>query len=117
MLFRGDTFMRLFFLVVLTCIALTVSVSTGASKLLAAQPGQPARSTGVTSSAAPTPEIDVPPCYVQWGSGSRLVDLTQLCGNQTQDVRRSQVTYPQPPTPYDQAAVKSFDDSVYGEGN
>ncbi len=117
MLLYGDTFVRLLFFVVLTCIALTISVSTDASKLLAAQPIQPTKNIAVTSSASPITEVDVPLCYVQWASDNRLVDLTQLCGNQPQDLRRSQVTYPQPPTPYDRAAVKSFDDSVYGVGN
>ena len=107
--------MKLLFLIVLTCIALSVSVRTEASDLLAAQPGQPLRMVGGSASAAMS-KTDVPICYIQWTNSDRLVNLTQLCGKQPQDLSRSQITYPQPPAPYDQSAIKKFDDSVYGDG-
>ena len=107
--------MRLLFLIVLTGIALSVSVRTEASDLLAAQPGQPLRKVRVGASAAVMSKPDVPICYIQWTNSDRLVNLTQLCGKQPQDLSRSQLTYPQPPTPYDQSAIKNFDDSVYGD--
>ena len=108
--------MRFFFLIVLTCIALSVSVHTKAADLLVAQPGQPLGMTGVSSSASSMSKVDVPICYIQWANSDRLVNLTQLCGKQPQGFSISQVTYPQPPTPYDQSAIKKFDDSVYGDG-
>ena len=108
--------MRLLFLIVLTCIALSVSVRTEASDLLAAQPGEPLRKAGVSAPAAVMSKPDVPICYIQWTNSDRLVNLTQLCGKQPQDLSRIQITYPQPPTPYDQSAIKNFDDSVYGDG-
>ena len=108
--------MKLLFLIVLTCIALNISVRTEASDLLAAQPSQPSRMTGVSSSASSMSKMDVPVCYIQWTNSDRLVNLTQLCGKQPQDLSRIQITYPKPPTPYDQSAIKKFDDSVYGDG-
>lgn len=109
--------MKLLLLIVVTGIALTVPVSTAAFELLSAVPSQSSKSTGVTPSAAPMSEIDVPACYIQMPNSTQLIDLTQICGIQPQDSPILQVTYPEPPTPYDQSALKKFDDSVYGEGN
>ena len=108
--------MRFFFLIVLTCIALSVSVHTKAADLLAAQPGQPLKMTDVSSSASSMSKMDVPICYIQWTNSDRLVNLTQLRGKKPQGFNISQVTYPKPPTPYDQTAIKKFDDSIYGDG-
>lgn len=109
--------MKLLLLIVVTGIALTVPVTTAASELLSALPSQSSKSPGVTPSAAPMSEINVPACYIQMSNSTQLIDLTQLCGEQPQDSPILQVTYPEPPTPYDQSAIKDFDDSLYGEGN
>ena len=108
--------MRLLFLIMLIGMALSVSIRTEASALLAAQPAQPLRRVGESASTAVRSKTDVPICYIQWAKSDRWVNLTQLCGNQPQDLTRSQLTYPQPPTPYDQSVIKNFDDSVYGDG-
>jgi hypothetical protein len=115
--FCGDTFVKLLLLIVVTCSALTVPVSTAAFGLPSAQPKQSSKSTDVTPSAAPMSEIDVPACYIQMPNSTQLIDLTQICGKRPQDSPILQVSYPEPPTPYDQSAIKTFDDSVYGEGN
>lgn len=109
--------MKFFFLVVLTFVALSASVSTNAADLLAAPPVQESRLVGANLPFAPTSKTDVPICYVQWANNDRLADLTQFCGKQPKEFSRSQITYPKPPTPYDQSAIKKFDDSVYGKGN
>ncbi len=54
-----------------------------------------------------------PLCYFQT-SDSRVIDLTYLCG---QAPTLQAVSYPQSPQVYDARAIRTFDDSVYGEGN
>lgn len=50
-------------------------------------------------------------------NSDQLIDLSRICGKDTQNSPRLQVTYPKPPTPYNQSAIKKFDNSVYGVGN
>ena len=106
--------MKLFFLTMFTCIALSISVHTNAAEVVAVQPNQAVRTTNVSYSVAPKSNVDVPNCYVQWANNDRLSNLSKLCGEQPKNSSRSQVTYPQPPAPYDQLAMKKFDDSLYG---
>lgn len=109
--------MKLLLSIVLICIALSVPVKSIALGLSSAQPSQPSQSTGRTLPATPSSDINVPLCYIQISGTTQLTDLTHICGGKQQDAPRLQVSYPKPPTPYDQAAIKNFDDSVYGEGN
>lgn len=110
--------MKLLLLSVLTCITSTVSVSTAAFGLPSTQLSQSLRSTGVTPSPpAPRSDINLPVCYIQMPNSDQLIDLSRICGKDTQNSPRLQVTYPKPPTPYNQSALKKFDDSVYGVGN
>ena len=109
--------MKLLLWIVLTYIALAMPVKSIALGLSSAQSGQPSQSTGGTPLAAPSSDIDVPFCYMQMSGMTQLIDLTHICGRSLQDAPRLQVSYPETPTPYDQAAIENFDDSVYGEGN
>lgn len=116
--FCGDIFVKLLLLIALTCITATVSVSTAAFGLPSTQLlSQSSRNTSVTPSPAPSSDINVPVCYIQMPNSSQLIDLSRICGKDTQNSPRLQVTYPKPPTPYNQSAIKKFDNSVYGEGN
>jgi hypothetical protein len=109
---------KLLLLIVLTCITATVSVSTAAFGLPSTQLlSQSSRNTSVTPSPAPSSDINVPVCYIQMPNSTQLIDLSRICGKDTQNSPTLQVTYPKPPTPYNQSAIKKFDNSVYGEGN
>lgn len=57
--------------------------------------------------------FDEPLCYIQT-SDSRVIDLTHLCGRPP---TLPPFSYPRPPQVYDNRAIRTFDDSVYGEGN
>lgn len=57
--------------------------------------------------------IEVPLCYIQTSDG-RVLDLTNLCKEQS----GTTVSAVRPITsPYNNSAIKKFDDELYGVGN
>lgn len=61
---------------------------------------------------------EVPLCYIQTSDG-KVLDLTNLCKEQAQSgISASNVNVARPaPSPYNNSAIKKFDDELYGEGN
>ena len=60
---------------------------------------------------------EVPICYIQTADG-KVFDLTNLCKEQTGSETGTNVSAVRPvPSPYNNAAIKKFDDELYGEGN
>ena len=53
-----------------------------------------------------------PLCYLTTDSG-QIVDLSSICGEASPG-SVTPVIYPPPPTVYDQGAIDSFDDALYG---
>lgn len=56
---------------------------------------------------------EVPLCYIQTSDG-RVLDLTNLCKEQT---GTNVSAIPPVSSPYNNSAIKKFDDELYGEGN
>lgn len=58
---------------------------------------------------------EIPLCYIQTADG-KVFDLTNLCKEQTGTGTNVSAVRPMP-SPYNNAAIKKFDDELYGEGN
>lgn len=95
------------FLVTIALVALFAQVSlslpTGKKPAKADKPFQPA--IEVVNSQ--------PACFMQTSDG-QIVNLSKLCGAQPSQPTPAIVSRP---TKYDPAAIKKFDDELYGPGN
>ncbi len=61
---------------------------------------------------------EIPLCYIQTSDG-RVLDLTNLCKEQsgTGETGTNVSAVRSVPSPYNNSAIKKFDDELYGEGN
>lgn len=105
--------MKIFRLFIISCAVSVLLISTAAFGQSSPQVSQPATVTREAASTNTQAQADTPLCYAQLPNG-RTVNLSEICGDQTNGARLAQSTYSQPPVVYDDAAIKAFDDSVYG---
>lgn len=98
--------LKSFCLIALLSFALTQLIAASASSLSIPQATQSLEISKF--------EVDVPVCYMQTANG-RIVDLSSFC--EKQPVDSGILSAPPSPSPYNAAAIKKFDDELYGEEN
>jgi hypothetical protein len=99
-------------LAVISGVGLVLLLNTAAFGQPSPQVNQPTSATGKTAPINNSSQTDNSLCYIQLTNG-KTINLSQLCGP-TSDSSRLTQTYSQPPTVYNDSAIKAFDESVYG---
>lgn len=100
-----------FWLTASLSVALTASIAEAAFSVPIPQENQ---SSGVVESKVAKSEANVPLCYMKTADG-RILDLSSFCDKQAGD-SGLQAARPAP-TPYNNSAIKKFDNELYGEEN